>query len=128
MRKSIQKAMRNEIDFLMHFGSLLDAKLASKWPKHWAQFGAKNLSKIDQKNIEESRCNKMWPRWAKMGPSGPTYGGTTHIGTTISPEVGVAGGGKEGVQPPPTNQPKTGNQPTGRKVSQDLARPGPEAR
>ena len=44
-------------------------------------------------------------------PSGPTYGWMTLLDTTISPEVGVAGGGKEGVQPPPTNQPKTGNQP-----------------
>ena len=39
---------------------------------------------------------------AKMGQDGAIWAitrGTRCIGTTISPEVGVAGGGKEGVNP-----------------------------
>ena len=50
--------------------------------------------------------------------------GTRDIGPTISPEVGVAGGGKEGVQPPPNHQKPTNN----KQLSEDLTRPGPEAR
>ena len=55
--------MQNEIDFLMHFGSLLDAKLVPSWP----QIGPKLELKIDQKSINKHRRVKMQQDAAKMG-------------------------------------------------------------